>query len=220
MNKIQSLLILSELTQIDLKNIESIEEFVIIEENEKDLYINMLKLSQEIDTIEYGNYSISINNKFFICFKSFEKKIKNIFLNILKKFEKEILCNDNVLFLKDISLICKFILIFIPEFITVYNIKLKLLEKIEEILHKKNFDKIDTSNKIEVYYKEYFLLLLENLKFINLISFANRKCCYSWFYRKNILSKIILSFKGYKGTTIFFLIKNYFLLKVKKYRKQ
>jgi len=182
MNIIDIIFKTTKLNQNDIENLKTIEEFVIVEESEKDLYIEMLKLSQEIFSINFGCYTISINNKFLICFRSFQREIKNTFLKCLKHNETKILEESDVKILKSVKEICKLILLFIPEFITVYNLIIKIINKIHDITFKKELE----IYKFEEEEKSFFILLLENFKFINLINMQNRKCCYSWFFRKEL----------------------------------
>jgi hypothetical protein len=173
----------TKLNKIDLLNVRFIDEFVIIEENEKDLYIDMFRLTEDISFLNEGKFTISINNKFLICFKSFEKEVKDLFINYIKKYEKSILEQTDIQKLNNILNLSKLILIFIPEFVSIYNLIIKILMTINSLIPNTLLKYL----KIEKNQKVYFETLLELFKFTNLINGQNRKCAYSWFFRFEIL---------------------------------
>lgn len=229
--------ILSEtsISKVDIDNLESINEFIVIDESEVDLYLEMIKLSQSDNinlSISRGKFTISVNGNYLICFNSFKKEIKNLFLNFIKNYTNENFFDNTENFslndLKHLSNICKLIIVHIPEFLTIYNIKLKILERIciyykrtksvdvsgthydatkklnAEDSNKINLNNLNFSNLIQIidnnddsHPEDYFSYLFEEMKFINLINNANRKCCYSWFYRQKVLQNIFSFYETY-----------------------
>jgi hypothetical protein len=184
----------------DNKNLLRIEELIVINKDELDQFIQMFELENKIEEINKGNFSIQLNGKYTILFDNFKFQLKNISKNFLLKirpFVKDI-CNtnnDNSNKITPLLSFMNFILVFSPEYYTLYNMKKEIL--------------INTNNIPDEY-------LLSEFLFVNIINERNRKCSISWEYRyflmknfKEKLNEIISNKYEDKVNSFLHKIKNY-----------
>lgn len=149
------------------QNLKWIEEYIIVEEDELDNFIKMFEMETKIEEYNKTKFSVLINKKYLIVFTSFKMKLKELIHKYVLKI-RNLICKQ----IKDseklisLSLFCNLILIFSPEFYTLYNMKKQIY----------NFIINSTEYKIEQ-------ILFSEFLFINLINEKNRKCSVSWDYR-------------------------------------
>jgi hypothetical protein len=141
----------------DLENIKSISDYIIVKEDEVDLYLSAM--GDELKSINKGYLSILINEHYLIIYETFKKVYKGIVRSILQNKAKHI--DKNMLY------VLNYILIFSPEFYTIYSLKKRML----------------MSSKDQ-------LLLFNEFNFINCINLKNRKCSISWDYRLFIIKRL------------------------------
>lgn len=163
-----------------------VEEVIVSHKDDIDMYLDMFRLETKIEKIEKGNFTMRINDKYLIVYDSLKYEMKEIVRNFLFKLkhhmDKKILNllnieeleRDGVFdYLKNIVTFVNFILLFSPEFSTMYNLKKRILS---EMIHKK-YSCDD--------------LIFSEFSFVNILNEKFRKCSISWDYRFFLLKNII-----------------------------
>jgi hypothetical protein len=136
----------------------------------------LLELLNNEERFEYkndGNFSININKKYTIIDNSFQINIRKYCREFLFKIKDhfELLNNDNLI---DIFKFSSFILLFCPEFSTIYNIKKNIIK----ILATRFCDDLLYANAFS------------DFLFINFINEKFRKCSISWDYRLFLIKEL------------------------------
>jgi len=160
----------------DNKNIIEVEDAIVCDKNDLEMFLEMFKLETNIETINEGNLSLKINDKYAIVFDSLKFQLKDIVTNfifkirnILKEEDFSIDRSEEFEYLNNVVRFLNFILLFSPEFPTAYNLKKKIL-----LIIKTKY--IKTTNEISE-------LIFSEFSFMNLIHEKFRKCSISWEYR-------------------------------------
>lgn len=173
----------------DIQNISGIEEYIVTSEEELDCLIMMLGMECPIEDIVKGRFSYKINNKYLIILNSFQKGIKHYYRDFILKIRSDIQKNSIPFkYLVEVNNFINFILVFSPEFYTLYNIKKEIMISLQS----RNMD-----NLISIDTNTFSNHCLSEFLFINLINEKNRKCSISWDYRffliKNFSKYMLLS---------------------------
>lgn len=154
------------------------DDIIIIEEAELDMIINMLSLEKEINKIERTTHYVKINDKYLVILTSIGMLIKSIWRNFLCPLNKILRDHDKnkgelLTFLKEFHIelnstffiqldnLCNVILLFTPDFYSIYNIKRR----------------ISTCHIFDI------RQIINDYYIINVINTNNRKCSISWNYR-------------------------------------
>ena len=173
----------------DNKNIFLVEEVIICNKDDLGLFLDMFKLESKIDEISQGNFSTKVNNKYSVVFDCFKFELRDVVRNFLFPLKK---CLSNIFkffecnsdssvyeYLKNVVIFVNFVLLFSPEFSTLYNLKKQIFCEIIS----KNVNCED--------------LIFSEFLFVNILNEKFRKCSISWDYRyfltKNFYSKISLT---------------------------
>jgi hypothetical protein len=162
----------------ECQNLIRIKEILVIPKEELNFYIEMLKLDNPTLVIETGHYTIKINQSLLIILEDFKYKLKEICKNFILVIRKEIKNKiiKNSCYLKKILIFTNLILIFSPEFYTIYNMKMEILQQLKNQFKNEEF---------------YDLIKSEHM-FSNIINSQNRKCSISWHYRLFLLKELYI----------------------------
>ncbi len=147
------------------------EDYEVVSLDNVEMFLSMFRMSNQINSyVEYGYFRV-INNKFLLIIDDFKRKLKSVFLNFIIPYRKEVLSKD---YFASLFVLYNIVLIFSPEFSTIYNIKKEIISHLQLNRDFPNFNQLIISEYI----------------FINLLNKKYRKSCVSWDYRK-YLAKII-----------------------------
>jgi hypothetical protein len=144
--------------KLDLENIKSITDYIIVNDTEIDQYLQMI--GDELTDIRKGVNSILINSGYLIVCETFKK--------LYKQLSNYILTNKSSVWTKDQLPMLNYMLIFSPEYYTIYTIKKRILS--EELADQTT--------------------LFNELSFINCINQKHRKCSIGWDYRLFIIKRL------------------------------
>ena len=165
------------------------EDFEVISRENVDMFVMMFEMENKVETIyEFGYFRI-INHKFILIIEDFSKLIKKIFHEFLIPNRKEILQNETQF--NSFFLLMNVLLVFSPEFTTIYNVKKEILMILFE---KKDF-------------QDFNKIIVSEFLFTNLINKKFRKSSISWEYRK-FLSKFIYQNSSEIYNEIFIKVKS------------
>jgi hypothetical protein len=147
------------------------EDYEVISLDNVEMFLSMFRMSNQVNSyVEYGYFRV-INNKFILIIDDFKRKLKSIFLNFIIPNRKEVLSRD---YFASLFVLYNIVLIFSPEFSTIYNIKKEIISHLHLYREFHSFNQLIISEYI----------------FINLLNKKYRKSCVSWDYRK-FLAKFI-----------------------------